>query len=78
MVASRHVQDVPLFGGVDRLKKKRDKIREEIREVREEIKEARQEGDDDRAQKLQKKQKDLASKMRWYDERIEDKEEEEG
>lgn len=57
--------------GVERLKKKREKIRDEIREVRGKIKEAREAGDDKRVRKLQSKQKTLASRMRWYDERIE-------
>lgn len=61
--------------GVERLKKKRDKLREEVREVRQEMEEAREAGEKDHAQKLNRKRKTLVSRMRWYEDRIDDKEE---
>lgn len=63
---------MPLFGGVERLEKKREKIHSKIADLQQEIKEAREEGDKDRATKLDKKRKHLMGRLRWYDERIED------
>lgn len=66
---------MPLFGGVERLEKKREKIRDQIGELRQEIQQARDEGDKDRANKLDSKRKHLMGRLRWYDERIEQKKE---
>lgn len=62
---------MPLFGGVERLEKKREKIRDKIGELQQDIQKAREDGDKDRANKLDSKRKHLMGRLRWYDERIE-------
>lgn len=62
--------------GVGRLKRKREKLRKQVRELQQEISAARKEGESEKVSKLNSKRKHLMSRIRWYDERIEEKEEE--